>query len=249
MYTVLLVDDEPAILSMESRAIANRIENFSVIGEAYSVSQAKSIYEQFRPDVILTDIKMPKESGIELIKYIMSVEDNKSVCVSVSGYSDFHFVHDSFVYGAYDYLLKPVEPQKMEDLFTRIKKLLDTNKKGIPESPLVTSKLKSSQVVGNIERYILKNIAGDNSILSVCNKFGISQPYLSKIFKKNKGCTYNEYLINIKIEKARELLEKEEEFLIGEIASSLGFSDQFYFSKVFKSMTGMTPREYRTKSS
>ncbi|HHV12330.1 MAG TPA: AraC family transcriptional regulator [Clostridiales bacterium] len=247
MYTVLLVDDEPAILSMEKRAIANRIENFKVIGEAYCVSQAKPIYEQFRPDVILTDIKMPKESGIELIKYIMSIEDNKSVCVSVSGYSDFHFVHDSFVYGAYDYLLKPVDPQKMQDLFARIERLLDSNKKEMPVSPLVTSKLKGKELVSNIENSVIKNIAGDNSILSVCNRFGISQPYLSKIFKKEKGCTYNEYLINMRIEKAKELLEKDEEFLIGEIASSLGFSDQFYFSKVFKSMTGLTPREYRNK--
>ena len=70
MYKVLLVDDEPAILEAEKRAISQRIKDFEVVAEAYSVDRAIEIFEEIHPDVILTDMKMPKKSGIELIKYI-----------------------------------------------------------------------------------------------------------------------------------------------------------------------------------
>lgn len=62
MYKVLLVDDEPAILEAEKRAISQRIKDFEVVAEAYSVDRAIEIFEEIHPDVILTDMKMPKKA-------------------------------------------------------------------------------------------------------------------------------------------------------------------------------------------
>ena len=59
MYKVLLVDDEPAILEAEKRAISQRIRDFEVIAEAYSVDRAIEIFEEIHPEVVLTDMKMP----------------------------------------------------------------------------------------------------------------------------------------------------------------------------------------------
>ena len=105
MYKVLLVDDEPAALDMEKRAIQKRTEYFQVSGEAYNVKDAIELYHNTSPDVVLTDMKMPKQNGIELIKYIAGQEENRAVCIAVSGYADFDYVHDAFSYGAFDYLL------------------------------------------------------------------------------------------------------------------------------------------------
>lgn len=245
MYKVLLVDDEPAILDMEKRAIKKQVSGFDVVGEAYAVKPAIRLYHELQPDVVLTDIRMPGESGIKLIQYICNREENGTVCVSVSGYSDFQYVHDAFLYGAFDYLLKPVEPAKVKDLFERIQLLFTSSKESGVQQRVLQTKRASDELVEQIEGYIRSNLSGDNSIFAVCSRYGISQPYLSKIFKKHKGFTYNEYLINMKINEAKRLLCCEEEYLIGEVAEVVGFSDQFYFSKVFKSIVGSTPREYR----
>lgn len=247
MYKVLLVDDEPAVLSMEKRAIRSRVEEFEVAGEAYSVRQAKQLYEELLPDVVLTDIKMPGESGISLIEYISQQEKKRTISIAVSGYADFEYVHDAFTKGALDYLLKPVEGIKVEELFIKIKHILAEEEKKEANVELPKAKISGKEMALKICEYVENNISGDNSIITVCSHFGISQPYLSKIFKKYQNCTYNEYLISRKIEKAKALLAKKEEYLIGEIASALGFSDQFYFSKVFKNSVGCTPREYRNR--
>lgn len=245
MYGVLLVDDEPSVLDMEKRAIEKRTENFHVVGEAYSVREAIGVFKKVKPDVILTDMKMPKESGIELIKYISELEDMRVICVAVSGYSDFDYVRDAFMYGAFDYLLKPLEPKKVSELFARINRLLISTEQELCKPKLPKAKISSVQLVEEIEEYIKSNLSGDNSILSICTKFMINQPYLSKIFKKHKNYTYNEYLMLLKVEEAKRLLSLKEEYLIGEISGILGFSDQFYFSKFFKTMVGCSPRDYR----
>ncbi len=245
MYTVLLVDDEPVVLNMERHIIAGRIPGFEVVGEAYSVKRAIELYNRQRPDVVLTDIKMPVQSGLSLIRYIMEGENNGTVCISVSGYTDFNYVHDSFTYGAMDYLLKPVEPAKMTELFERIRKVLD-NRTEIPETrALEDGYLTGRELVDKICLYLKDHLSEDNSILVICNKFGISQPYLSKIFKTFLGYTYNEYLTELRIERAKHMLRDQKSPLIGEIAVTVGFADQFYFSKVFKNKVGCTPREYK----
>lgn len=247
MYQVLLVDDEPAAISMERRIIQRKTEKFQIAGEVYGVDEAIAMYEKLKPEVILTDMKMPKKSGVELIKYVMQQGESNVICVAVSGYSDFDYVHDAFSYGAFDYLLKPLDPKKVEAVFRQIEKVLDEDKGKEDISPLPPAgKISDQKMVEVIEKFIRKNLSGNNSILTICNTFGINQPYLSRIFKNCCNCTYNEFLTNIRIEEAKKMLETDE-YLIGQIAEFTGFNGQFYFSRVFKNSTGYTPKEYRSK--
>lgn len=248
MYTVLLVDDEPVVLETERRIISERIKDFKVIGEKYNVKSAMEYCMLNKPDVVLTDIKMPVKAGTELIRYLMENEEYNSICIAISGYTDFRYVHDAFMFGAMDYLLKPIEPGKMEELFLRIKKVLDEKKRSdsvLKRETMAYSPPSERNMLTSICTYLEKNIADDNSIMAICTRFGITQPYLSKMFKECLGKTYNEYLTDIRITKAKELLCSEPHPLIGAIAQKVGFRDQFYFSKVFKSLTGYTPRDFK----
>lgn len=245
MYQVLLVDDEPAILDAEKRAIKRKTTGFEVIGEAYSVDQAIALIEKQKPDVVLTDMKMPKKLGVELIKYISELEDAFIVCIAVSGHADFDYVHDAFLYGAFDYMLKPMDPEKVSELFIRIERLLEKRNQPNNQTKLMTPKLTGEKQIEEIEKYIHRHIAEDTSMLRICSRFAISQPYLSKMFKKHKSCTYNEYVTKVKMDLAREYLK--ENYLIGEVADMLGYADQFYFSKVFKSEVGLSPKDYKKK--
>lgn len=245
MYKVLLVDDEPAIIEAEKRAIKKRTKGFEVIGEVYSAEQAITFIDRERPDVILTDMKMPKKLGTEVIKYVSELEDAFIVCIAVSGYSDFEYVHDAFLYGAFDYMLKPMVPEKVAELFNRVELLLEKRQSRTCETKLLSPKLTGEKLITEIDEYIYRHIAEDISILHLCSIFMISQPYLSKLFKKHKSCTYNEYITKIKMELAKKYLK--ENYLVGEVADMLGYADQFYFSKVFKAETGTSPRDYKKK--
>ena len=82
------------------------------------------------------------------------------------------------------------------------------------------------------------------SAQKICTIFGISQTYLSKLFRKYSTESFNRHLAILRIEKAKEIMKESPDLFIKDIAMMVGFSDQFYFSRIFHSITGMSPAEY-----
>ncbi|MBQ7658741.1 MAG: response regulator [Butyrivibrio sp.] len=82
------------------------------------------------------------------------------------------------------------------------------------------------------------------SLQEAADKVGLSVPYLSRIFRKEAGCTFVDYLTNLRMRKASILLH-DEEMKIYEVAESVGYTSQQYFSLVFKKKLGISPVEYR----
>ncbi|MDC7234581.1 MAG: helix-turn-helix transcriptional regulator [Spirochaetales bacterium] len=81
---------------------------------------------------------------------------------------------------------------------------------------------------------------------TVTKQFFISPSYLSKLFRQFTGKTFIEYLTNLRVSKACELLKTSDRKLF-EIAELVGYSDSRYFSSLFKKHTGLTPSQYRNK--
>jgi len=101
---VLIVDDEPLV----RKGLVSMLENMELIDavhEANNGETAKAAIEEFRPDLVFTDIVMPKVDGIELLKWIMlSYPEIHSIVLS--SHQDFSYVKQAFVFGAMDYVLK-----------------------------------------------------------------------------------------------------------------------------------------------
>ena len=100
----------------------------------------------------------------------------------------------------------------------------------------------------NIINYVNEHFFNDISIQSIAQKFTINPNYLSQLFKKEKGVTFTEYLTNMRVTYASSLL-KTSDLSVNEIAEKSGFKDYFYFTRVFKKITSMTPTAYRTINS
>ena len=98
-------------------------------------------------------------------------------------------------------------------------------------------------VVTQVKRYIKENVSQRLSLNEVAAVFGISPNYLSQLFKKYNDQGFNEYVTSCKIDEAKRLMV-EGEYKIYEVADMLGFENAFYFSKVFKKVTGITPTEF-----
>ncbi len=96
------------------------------------------------------------------------------------------------------------------------------------------------------KKYISENIGKKLSILEICDTIGCSKSTLMSAFKKSYGVTLNEYITELRTSRA-EVLLRQGNLSIGEIALSVGFADQSYFSKVFSTRYGVPPTEWRAR--
>jgi two-component system response regulator YesN len=114
---------------------------------------------------------------------------------------------------------------------------------------LKESKLKNyGKIVSDILTYINMNIEKDLTINSVCSKFYINESYFCKLFKSKTGLSFNNYLTELKIKKAKDLL-RYDNLRIYEVAKLVGFNDYKYFLKVFKKTTRETPFQFKDELS
>lgn len=104
---------------------------------------------------------------------------------------------------------------------------------------------KSNSIIEMSKEYIQNNFNKDISLDDVSREVNISPYYFSKIFKEGTGENFIEYLTNIRIEKAKELLSTTE-YSMKEICTMCGYSDPNYFSRSFKKNVGVTPTEYKS---
>jgi len=103
---------------------------------------------------------------------------------------------------------------------------------------------KNIELVDKVKRYVIDHLNIDISLNSVAEALHISPNYLSKIFKDETGINYIEFVVNYKIEKAKELLMSTN-LSIEVITNCIGYSHVTYFTRKFKEVTGKTPNEYR----
>ena len=103
---------------------------------------------------------------------------------------------------------------------------------------------KSNSIIEMAEEYIKDNFHKDVSLDEVSKTVNISPYYFSKIFKEGTGKNFIEYLTNIRMERAKELLSTTEHSM-KEICAMCGYSDPNYFSRSFKKNVGVTPTEFK----
>ncbi|MDF2962727.1 MAG: two component transcriptional regulator, AraC family [Paenibacillus sp.] len=119
MYKVLLVDDEAWSLEGLSRLFEWEKMGFTVTAQTTDASEAFDIICGMNPDVVVTDIRMPEISGIELL--IMSRKKGfKGEFVIISGFAEFEYAQEALRYGAFDYQLKPIDPDEAKLLLHKL---------------------------------------------------------------------------------------------------------------------------------
>ena len=112
MLRILVVDDEEIIRKGMIRKVERFIDNAEIVGEAADGEQALILVEEKKPDIVLTDIKMPIIDGLMFIEKALDVsEDTKFIIFS--GYNDFGYAQKALRLGVCDYLLKPINNEDL----------------------------------------------------------------------------------------------------------------------------------------
>lgn len=245
-YRLLIADDEQQIRDGICCCVPWERENITVAALAESGAQALQLLMQLKPDAAIIDVNMPDISGLEVIQRAIAAGITDTAFLVLSGYDQFAYVQRALQLHADNYLLKPCSP---EDLLASVKKALLEHShepdvfshRNTPQAPIL--KTKQSAVDAAVT-YIEAHYRQMLSLESVAEAVGVSAPYLSSLFSKERKWSFVDCVNITRIEAAKQLLDAG---VIGnyEIAAAVGFSSEKYFSRVFKKYTGFTVQEYR----
>lgn len=122
--------------------------------------------------------------------------------------------------------------------------LLDTFFQPSAESALAPASAR--QLIDRVEAFFQKRLADEITVADAADSVNLNVSFLSREFKKAKGLSPIEYLTRLRIDKAKALIAEASNLRFREIAAMVGYSNPYYFSKVFKLVTGYTPSEYKS---
>lgn len=105
-------------------------------------------------------------------------------------------------------------------------------------------RMSTQELFNAATTYVRDNYAQPLSMQSVCDQIGISQTYLSRLFRKYSDTTFNAYLTQCRIDAAKKLLRDRPDLLLYDVAACVGYEDSSYFTKVFRQYTGKTPSQW-----
>ncbi len=134
-------------------------------------------------------------------------------------------------------IIKAEDPHTVQDIFSYAMLQLT-------QEILIQSN-KQNTVISKAQDYIKQNYNKDISLESTAEIINISPYYFSKLFKEETGTNFSDYLTDLRISRAKELLNQDPDMNIKEISIEAGYSNPNYFSRIFKKWTGMTPTEMR----
>lgn len=237
---VLLVDDEAAILEGYQKVFDWARYQCQVVGTAMDGEEAIKKARELKPDIMVVDINLPKVNGLEAIRAIQ--EDMDEDCpiypVIVTGYDDFSYCREALRLQVVDFILKPID---FESFGTLMEKLVDM----VMSNP--RRRQMTSGTLQKITAWMEDHLEDENvSLTLLAEKMHMNPAYISQLFKKELGIGYHAYLNQMRIERAKKYLAESNESVTA-VAERVGFSDYRVFTKVFKSIVGDTPSQFRKK--
>lgn len=251
MYTLLIVDDEPFIRRGITSLVDYKKLNITKVLEASDGEEAFDIYELEKPDIILADINMPRMNGLVFAEKVKA--DNREVLIAfITGYDYFDYAVAALKTGVDDYILKPVSRKDIEGVLKKFILILEDRDKDKKVSDIVTELNEGDSMDENgygdkMKKIVDENIGNhDFSLSYMSDEMGFSAGYLSTIFKKTFGVTFQDYVLKRRLSRAKILLLTTDKKNY-EIADEVGFDDVNYFGARFKSTFGMSPKQYKKK--
>jgi YesN/AraC family two-component response regulator len=243
MYKALIIDDEKPV-----RIVITALGKWSTYGIdapalAFNGKEGLSVMREYHPNIVFVDMEMPIMNGIEFLKQASKeFEDVKYIVIS--GYDDFQYAQSAIKSGAIDYILKPIVEEELNRAIQKAVTLLNYERNIMTIKSIDVEEATASQVVELIKDQIDSYYTRDIKLTDFSNKYFFTKSYLSKLFKKTYGYGAYEYVLHLRMERAKELLTNSD-LPIKDISERLGYSNNNYFSKAFKNNFGVSPTDFK----
>lgn len=243
MYKAVIIDD--VVLVRDAIRILGQWDLFGIteLYEANNAQEGLDIITREKPDLVITDMKMPVMDGTQLLK---KLEEDHLKCkiIIISGFGDFKYTKLAIQSKVVDYILKPIDPQDLNNAIAAA--IAQIEQEAPAELDISNNKFPTDNpLIKDIIAFVRKNYMLDITLEELASTFYLSKEHLSRLFKKETGKNLFSYIMDMKLTEARHLLN-ETSMTVEEIAFHLGFNNGNYFSKVFKKNVGMSPRDFRS---
>lgn len=248
MVKVALVDDEQIILNGLQRVIAWADYGCEVVGTAVDGAAGIALVQRERPDILITDIRMPNMDGLTMLAALRSEHPDMQVAI-LTAFRDFEYAQSAIRLGVVRYLLKPSKMDELSEAITYMVPRVGAAREALPEDekPEAHGEAEASMFVVNAAlRYIEQHFAEHIRLSDVADSVYVSQWHLSKLINRHLGKSFFDILGETRVEEAKRLMP-DPALKVHEIADRVGFSDVAHFSKVFKRVVGQSPAAYRAR--
>lgn len=246
MCKIVVVDDEH--LEIESfKHIVSEMENVQVIGEGRCGRAAVELCATLKPDIAFINCNMGGMDGFEAARRIRN-SDKEIVIIMTTGYDRRSSLRGLLALDINEYLLKPIRPETIVEVINKYRKPAD------PSAPSTASYQREkldfyprqilSKEITRALIYIDHHYKEPLSLESVAEIIPLSSYYFSRLFKREVGVNFSDFLLHKRLENAKRILETTDESIL-DVSLATGFREQSYFCKVFKKHNGLTPSDYR----
>jgi len=259
MINVMIVDDEEMIRLGMQKIVTKLDLPIHIVGSYGNGIDAWSRIDGMASgelDVLITDIKMPFLGGLQLIERVRSKLPHIAIVV-LSGFSEFEYARTALRYGVREYLLKPVDKRQLHHILSKLleerlaERAEDAARPGASAVPASAEagacrpEDGDHYMVEHIRNLLDKTYDQPLDLDKLAQSAGMSASYLSRLFRQKTSRTMTEYVIHLRIERAKELLVGNPTLKNYEISQLVGYHDPVYFNKLFKKEVGVTPKDYK----
>jgi signal transduction histidine kinase/DNA-binding response OmpR family regulator len=244
--TLMIVEDHADMRGY----LADKLTEYNIVEAADGESALKKLNNSLLPDLILTDYMMPEMDGYELAQQIKA--QNKWANIPIIFLTARTLSEDKVKVlnlGVDDYIIKPFD---LDELSVRIKNLLEISRQRIEFAGSIIPDLsieKQKSFKLELDNYIIENLRNRNlSNTDMAYHFTVSERNFNRRVKLVTGQPPASYIREIRLQKARLLLESSKENTVSEIAYECGMENLAHFSQLFKKRFGKSPSEMKEHS-
>lgn len=250
-FSILVVDDNPDLTEFLKKALGEYFKRVIVAADGV---EALQLIKSHSPDIVVSDVMMPRMNGYELCKNIKEdITISHIPVILLTARDDRQSQISGYKNGADAYLTKPFEVEMLMELVRNRLKNRECTKKRYLNAGLIPAPEESTfsqadeTFLLKLNKIILENLDSSNlDVPFLCKEIGMSRASLYNKLKALTDMGANDYINKFRMEKAITLIVGTE-MTFTEIAEKVGFTTSRYFSTAFKQYTGETPTQYKEK--
>lgn len=256
--TVLIINDEKWTADMIREEVHWEVCGIDQVFIAYDAATARELITQGNIQILLCDIEMPGENGIQLMHWVR--EQNYDIeCIFLTCHANFVYAQEAVKLNCLDYILMPARTEEIQSVITKVaekikqkqttKQLEHYGAQWIENQKQEAYELQgvkkgNEDVIKDCLQYIHQNLKDPNlSVNLVADYCHMNAIYLNRLFRKEKDTSIGQYIIHERMLLAARLLQ-DSALTAHTVAEKVGYPNYPYFSTAFKKFYGCSPQKY-----
>lgn len=238
MRKVVLADDDQIFVEGIHKHVGWEELGLTVVGVAYNGLDALNLCKQHQPDILLTDVRMPRINGIEAA---IALHESVPGChiIFMSAYAQGADYRSAIRLKALDFLEKPVDIDDITYALRHAERQLSSQKEPKADA-------QPSRIIKDVMRQLESRYMENLTVTQLAQMVYFTPNYLSTLFHRETGYTISQYLMLCRVEASIAML-RDSSMSVQEIAAKVGYYDVRHFSKVFQKIMHTTPTAFRKK--